>query len=171
MHVVDSFGKLIRMCEMWSLTIKDRAFWHGIKCLHSMMTSLKMETFSTYLAICAGNSPVPGEFPSQRPVTRSFDVFFDLRLNKRLSKQSWGWWFGTLLCPLWRHCNAYSAVCAWRNRKVCATSHRYTFGLIVSNRVNHYYKRHLDNDTVGTVITRSNISCYYIQYFNESSRT
>ena len=42
--------------------------------------------------VCAGNSPVPGEFPAQRPVTRSFDVFFDLRLNKRLSKQSWGWW-------------------------------------------------------------------------------
>ena len=36
---------------------------------------------------------------------RSFDVFFDLRLNKRLSKQSWGWWFETLSHPLWRHCN------------------------------------------------------------------
>ena len=45
------------------------------------------------------------EFPAQRPVTRSFDVFFDLRLNKRLSKQSWCWWFETLSCPLWRHCN------------------------------------------------------------------
>ena len=65
-----------------------------------------METFSALLAICAGNSPVPDEFPSQRPVARSFDVFFDLRLNKRLSKQSWGWWFETLPCPLWRHCNA-----------------------------------------------------------------
>ena len=55
-----------------------------------------METVSTLLAICAGNSPVPGEFPEkQRPVTRCFDVFFDLRLNKRLSKQSWGWWFET----------------------------------------------------------------------------
>ena len=45
-----------------------------------------METFSALLAICAWNSAVPGEFPAQRPVTRSFDVFFDLRLNKRLSK-------------------------------------------------------------------------------------
>ena len=45
-----------------------------------------METFSALLAICAGNSPVPGEFPTQRPLTRSFDVFFDLRLNKRLSR-------------------------------------------------------------------------------------
>ena len=57
-------------------------------------------------AICAGNSPIPGEFPAQRPVTRSFDVFFDLRLNKRFSKQSWAWWFETLSSPLWRHCNA-----------------------------------------------------------------
>ena len=65
----------------------------------------QMETFSALLTICAGNSPVPGEFPAQRPVTRSFDVFFDLRLNKRLSKQWWGWWFETLLCPLWRHHN------------------------------------------------------------------
>ena len=51
-----------------------------------------METFSALLALCAGNSPVTGEFPAQRPVTQSFDVFFDLRPNKRLSKQSWGWW-------------------------------------------------------------------------------
>ena len=65
----------------------------------------QMETFSALLAICAGNSPVPGEFPTQRPVTRSFDVFFDLRLNKRLSKQWWGWWFETPLCPLLRHRN------------------------------------------------------------------
>ena len=47
-----------------------------------------METFSALLAICAGNSPVPSDFPAHRPVTRSFGVFFDLRLNKRLSKQS-----------------------------------------------------------------------------------
>ena len=64
-----------------------------------------METFSALLAICAGNSPVPGEFPTQRPVTRSFDVFFDLRMNKQLSKQWWGWWFETQSCPLWRHSN------------------------------------------------------------------
>ena len=47
-----------------------------------------METFSALLAICAGNWPVAGEFPAQRPVTRGFDVFFDLCQNKRLSKQS-----------------------------------------------------------------------------------
>ena len=65
----------------------------------------QMETFSALLAICAGNSPVTGEFPAQRSVTRSFDVFIDLRLNKWLSTQSWGWWFETLSRPLWRHCN------------------------------------------------------------------
>ena len=64
-----------------------------------------METFSALLALCAGNSPVPGEFTAQRPVTRSFDVFFDLRPNKRLSKHSQGWWFETLSSPLWRHRN------------------------------------------------------------------
>ena len=65
-----------------------------------------METFSALLAICAGNSPVPGEFPSQRPVARSFDVFVDLRLNKRFSKQSRRWWFEKASHSLWRHCNA-----------------------------------------------------------------
>ena len=62
----------------------------------------QMETFSALLVICAGNSPITGEFPTQRPVKRSFDV---LRLNKRLSKQSWGWWFETPSRSLWRHCN------------------------------------------------------------------
>ena len=64
-----------------------------------------METFSALLAICAGNSPVPGEFPTQRPVMRSFDVYFDMHPNKRLSKQSWGWRFETLSQPFWRNRN------------------------------------------------------------------
>ena len=40
-----------------------------------------METISALLALCAGNSPVTGEFPAQKPVTRSFDVFFDLHIE------------------------------------------------------------------------------------------
>ena len=74
----------------------------------------QMETFSALLAICAGNPPVPGEFPTQRPVTRCFDVFFDLRLNKRLSKQPRGWWFETQSWSLWRHCSVTkpSRVCS-----------------------------------------------------------
>ena len=50
-----------------------------------------METLPALLAICARNSPVPGEFPVQSPVTRDVDVFFDLHPIKRVSKQSWGW--------------------------------------------------------------------------------
>ena len=65
----------------------------------------QMEIFFALLAFCVGNSPVPGEFPTQRPVTRSFAVFFDLCLNKWLSKQWWGWWFEMPSRSLWRHCN------------------------------------------------------------------
>ena len=72
-----------------------------------------MEIFSALLAICVGNSPVPGELPTQRPVTWSFDVYFDLRPNKRLSKQSLGWWFETLSPPLWRHRNALMIGQGW----------------------------------------------------------
>ena len=63
---------------------------------------IKWEHFSVLLAFCAVNSPVTGEFPSQRPVTRSFDVFFDLSLNKRLNKQSRRRWFETP-SRSWRH--------------------------------------------------------------------
>ena len=69
-----------------------------------MMTSSNGNIFRVTGPLC-GEFTGPGDFPTQRPVTRSFDVFFDLRLNKRLCKQSWGWWFETLLCPLWRHSN------------------------------------------------------------------
>ena len=65
----------------------------------------QMGTFSALLAFCEGSPPVTGEFPSQRPVTRSFDVFFDPRLNKRLSKQWRHWWFESPSRSLWRHCN------------------------------------------------------------------
>ena len=85
----------------------------------------QMETFSALLAICAGNSPVPGEFTAQRPVTRSFDVFFDLRLNKPLSKQWWGWWLETLSRPLWRHCNAVVLFCGGGDATIsCQWNHR-----------------------------------------------
>ena len=63
-----------------------------------------METIFRIGGLCAENSPVNGEFLSQRPVARSFGVFFDLRQNKQ-SKQSWGWWFETISHSLWRHCN------------------------------------------------------------------
>ena len=77
---------------------------------HFMMMSSNGNIFSITVPLC-------GEFtghrwiPSQRPVTQSFDVYFDLRLNKRLSKQLWGWWLETLSCPLWRHCNVMQCCC------------------------------------------------------------
>ena len=69
-----------------------------------MMTSSNGNIFRVPGPLC-GEFTGPGEFPTQRPVTRSFGVFFDLRLNKRLSKQPWGWWFEMISWSLWRHCN------------------------------------------------------------------
>ena len=66
----------------------------------------QMETFSSLQALCAGNSPATGEFPSPRPVTRSFDVFYDVRLNKRLGKQSTRRWLETPSRSICCHCNA-----------------------------------------------------------------
>ena len=66
-----------------------------------------METFSALLSFCKGNLPITGGFPSQRSETRSFNVLFDLRLNKPLSKQSRRQWSETPLRSLWlwRQCN------------------------------------------------------------------
>ena len=70
-----------------------------------MKTSSYGHIFRVTGLLC-GNSSVVGESPTQRPMTRSFDVFFDLRLNKRISKQFWGWLFETPSRSLWRHWNA-----------------------------------------------------------------
>ena len=72
--------------------------------LHYMMTLSNGNIFRVTGHLC-GEFTGPGEFPAQRPVTRSFGVFFDLRPNKRLSKHSRGWWIETPSCPLWRHRN------------------------------------------------------------------
>ena len=65
----------------------------------NMMTSSNGNIFRVaLLAICARNAAVLGEFNAQMPVTRSFDIFFDLPLNRRFSKQSRGLWFETLPC-------------------------------------------------------------------------
>ena len=73
----------------------------------------KMETFSASLALCVGNREITGEFPSQMPLTRSSDVFFYLRPNKRLNKQSICRWFETSLRSLWRHCNVGEKIICW----------------------------------------------------------
>ena len=76
---------------------------------HHMMTSSNVNIFRVTGHLC-GEFTGPGEFPTQRPVTRSFGVFFDLRLNKWLSKQPWGWWFETPSWSLWRQCNEFGLV-------------------------------------------------------------
>ena len=91
---------LVRVIHQWPVEYPHK--WPATWWRH------QMETFSALLALCAGNSTVSGEFPAQRPVTQSFDVFFDLRLTKQLSKHSWGWWFEKLSFPLWRHFNEYA---------------------------------------------------------------
>ena len=110
-HVMKTISSILAFCvestgHQWPFLHKvpvmrslDAQLWYGV-----MMTSSNGNIFRLP-AICAGNSPLTGEFPAQRPVTRSFDVFFDLRLNKRLSKQSWGWWFETPSRSLWRQSN------------------------------------------------------------------
>ena len=60
------------------------------------------ETFPALLALCEGDSPVTSGYPSQMPVALSVDVFFDLLLNKRLSKQSRRWWFGLQRTVIYR---------------------------------------------------------------------
>ena len=91
---LDPIMKLGHIWQTWIVSVILYSWWRH-----------QMETLYALLAICAGNSPVPGEFPAQRPVTRRFDVFFDLHPNKRLSKQWWCWRFETPSCPLWRHRN------------------------------------------------------------------
>ena len=84
----------------------------------------------------------PGEFPTKRPVTRSFDVFFDLRLNKRLSKQPGDWWFETSSWSLWRHCND-------KHKKVCIYS---DIGLGIGDRIaNRMVIFNKNNETVNNV--------------------
>ena len=77
------------------------------------MTSSNGNIFRVTGFLC-GEFAGPGEIPTHRPMTRSFDVFFDLRLNKRLSKQPWGWWFATPSWPLWRQCNDALALIRWQ---------------------------------------------------------
>ena len=90
-------------------------YW-GLLHWQSMMTSSNGNIFHVTDHLC-------GEFTGDRwiPRTKASDVelwcFFDLCLNKRLSKQWWGWWFETLLRPLWRHCNGLQLVL---RKAVCA---------------------------------------------------
>ena len=90
-----------------TIFIQENAFEHVVCKMAATLIGLGvlMETISALLVLYAGNSPVTGEFPSQRPVTLGFDEFCDLRLNKRLSKHTKQRWFETPSRSLWRYCN------------------------------------------------------------------
>ena len=110
MRIIELLGQLFscntcrKICQRFAIL---GGLYYGLVQIgftHIMMTSSN-GNISASLALCAGNSPDIGEFPAQKPMTRSFDVSFDLRMNKRLSKHSWCWWFETPSRTLWRHCN------------------------------------------------------------------
>ena len=123
----------------------------------------QMETFSALLAICAGNSPVSGEFPAQRPVSRSFDVFFDLCPNKRLSKQSGGWWFQMQSSSLWRHFNEHEmfALDWWSGSWTMHTRNGYKYRDRVS--------RHRDSNYNGERVMRQSYLCKGIYHSAKTS--
>ena len=118
-----------------------------------------MDTFSALL--CAENSSVTGECPSQRPVTRSFDVFFDLHLNKRPRKQSWGCWLETPSRSLWRHCNRW--IYWWTLSIPCKCATQRLSLTVVSDRYNLYIstrqKLWLDLISYGSVLPLAVVLC------------
>ena len=102
---------------------------------------IKWKHFSVLPTLCERNPPVTNGFPSKRLVRRSFGVFFDLRMNKRLKKQSICWWFEKPLRTLWRHCNVIHCT-----RKLFLV----IGGLCYAGNVSKLYRTQ-----------RENINCYY----------
>ena len=124
-----------------------------------------MEIFSPLLTLCAGNSPVTGDFPAQRPLTRSFGVFFDLRLNKQLSKQSWGWWFQMPSRSFWRHCNVSVQFNFMNGNLYCWGSLHMHFLLTIYSLLSHIYVwtkvTHLKRSTA-CILYLGDVKCLYV---------
>ena len=133
-----------------------------------------MEPFSALLALCSWNSLVTGEFPSQRSVTRSFDVFFDPRLNKRLSKQSWRRLFETPSRSLWRRCNVlslkFNPKSTIDNKStsvlvIAVTLVHQALWVLTSNRGNktiHFHVNNLDSSiqwTISDIVSLTHFRC------------
>ena len=115
-----------------------------------MRTPSNGNIFLALLALCEGNPPVTGGFSSQRPVTQSFDVFFDLRLNKWLSKQSRRQWFETPSRSLWRHCSAQK------------TLEYYHLHALISDKLG-WYKRPLIVNFIAPTLAK----CQLDQHWND----
>ena len=122
----------------------------------------QMETFSMLLDLCAGNSPVTGEFPAQRPVTQSFEVFFDLHLNKQLSKQSWGWRVG----KWWGFIILISPFLLFQVR--CFSNIQDPVNMLKGKL---QILQLIQSLQLSAVITQSQLSQYCTQHCNDSSRT
>ena len=117
-------------CTIYSCT--EYKWWnYRFLCFpHSKISTwwpYQMDIFFVLLALCEGNPLVTSGFPSQRPVSRSFDVFFHLHLNKQLSKQSKCWWFVTPCHSLWCHCNNFSTMVTYHN--CCCGLHLLVFNI------------------------------------------
>ena len=116
-------------CWYWDIGIESYSWWRH-----------QVGSLSALLALCEGKSPVTDEFPSQSPVTQSFDIFFDLRLYKRLSKPSRRWWFEAPSRSLWRHCNvlpySYQGYFTWSSEH---NDHHFANGIMVCDILNEIY--------------------------------
>ena len=129
-----------------------------------------METFSALLPLCTGNSPVTGEFPSQRPVTRSFDIFLDLRLKK-------GWANNRDAGDLRRHrahydvtvmfCNEYCHISISKHELNC---NNLFIVELISNAIKDYETKWLKTRIIIAICDRklhSNTNCRY--HFKQNS--
>ena len=108
---------------------------------NTMMTSSNGKITALY-DLCEGNPLVAGGFPSQRPMTRSFDAFFDLHPSKRSSKQSGLWWFERPSPELWRHCNDETLGCMYIKTVYSDSLDRFRFIITHIFRLLHW---HWDN--------------------------
>ena len=131
----------------------DRSWWRH-----------QMETFSALLAFYERNSPAIGGFPSQRPVKRSFNVFFDLRLNKRLSKPSRRRRFYTPSRSLWHHCNEYFLRPIWmcRGGTLKFTKYSLSFAERFSMSWHHHEIRNFSHPSYNSMYQFAN-SPYHIR--------
>ena len=119
---VEEMTSYSKMTDSWEpSTYHDTSCFTNVSCAFCMMTSSSGSIFRV-TGLLWGNSPVTGEFPAQRPVTRSFDIFFDLRLSKRLDKQSKRRWFETPSPSLWRHRNDISRYFLLHQHQLCFLS-------------------------------------------------
>ena len=139
----------------------------------------QMKAFSASLALCEGIPPFTSGIPSHMPVTRSFDVFFDLRLNKRLNKQSRRRWAETPSRSSWCDCHA---ITHWGPDKMAAifVNEIFEFRRKIHRTINHHWIsidwHRTDDKPLPLMIQstdaymRHRASMWYTRYFSSVSR-